>query len=457
MRIATDAGERSLSISIELEEADTAQRGKATIVRDTVRWEEARSGAIEGHVPVPGGWRLDRTHPDLLAAAALLAARWWARRRVVFPFGVSSRFAEMMHETLGIDLEPVDDALAPRAQPPAGRPAVAYSGGVDSSAALSLMPREAVPVFLLRSRSPDRRTSQYRADAALASVAHLAALGREPLVVESDMEWARDPVGIPTDLGWAAPVLLVADALALDSISFGTVLESAFMDHGRRFRDYFGSHHARAHRPFFDALGLPLAMPVAGLSEVMTTAMAGASPEGLHAQSCVRGTATRPCGRCFKCFRKSLIRLVLDAEPLRDDRLIAMLTHPEIRRRLSEHPIHHHDVIAFVFHNAEGSSELAERIGHACGAFELKTDLLRRWYPPALGMVPERHRPALEDRIARFTKPMTEAEIAAFEAWDAASAALPEGVASVADVLPPEPAPRLRRRLLRIRSRIRRA
>ncbi|HSQ37971.1 MAG TPA: hypothetical protein VLS92_08770, partial [Acidimicrobiia bacterium] len=45
---------------------------------------------------------------------------------------------------------PIDPALDPRPIPAQGTPALAYSGGVDSTAALALLPADAEPVHQLR-------------------------------------------------------------------------------------------------------------------------------------------------------------------------------------------------------------------------------------------------------------------------------------------------------------------
>ena len=46
--------------------------------------------------------------------------------------------------------------------------------------------------------------------------------------IDCDLEYIRSPIGFPTDLATSVPLVLMAAKENLDSVAFGTVLESAY-------------------------------------------------------------------------------------------------------------------------------------------------------------------------------------------------------------------------------------
>ena len=111
--------------------------------------------------------------------------------------------------------------------PVRSRPGLAYSGGADSCAALAVMPGNTVPIFMHRPMSKD---SIYDSEAPLRSCEELKEVGYDVKVIECDLEYLRKPIGFPSDLANAVPAVLLSQSLGLDSIAFGTVLESAYME-----------------------------------------------------------------------------------------------------------------------------------------------------------------------------------------------------------------------------------
>ena len=63
--------------------------------------------------------------------------------------------------------------------------ALAFSGGADSVAALSVMPGSTIPIFLSRPNSED---SMYDSDAALMICKELSDLGYDVKIVDSNLE-----------------------------------------------------------------------------------------------------------------------------------------------------------------------------------------------------------------------------------------------------------------------------
>lgn len=266
----------------------------------------------EVHLLLPEDCRIDDIHPDLLALSALLLVLPWIGQRLRLGKGVSQRFAEVVEEDLGVHLHPVDSALPTQSTSDNGRPGLAFSGGIDSTAALSVMPSDTHSVFLEQSAFSQRQASRqknslYKKDAALHACKELSGMGRSIDVVPCDLELIRDPVGFPVDLSNAVPLLCVADKRNLDSVGWGTIAESAYRIGAMGFTDYAERTTFNRWRRIFETVGLPIFNAVADVSEVGTSIIAQESPYGSLAQSCIRGQVGQPCGRCWKCFRKSLL------------------------------------------------------------------------------------------------------------------------------------------------------
>ena len=71
-----------------------------------------------------------------------------------------------------------------------GLPALAFSGGADSSAALAVMPGRTIPIFLKR-YSTDKK-SKYKPDAPLSICEDLIEAGYDIQIVETNLEHLRN-------------------------------------------------------------------------------------------------------------------------------------------------------------------------------------------------------------------------------------------------------------------------
>lgn len=238
-------------------------------------------------------------HPDLLALSAFLIGGPFANRRLSFALGISERLAHALSLVRpDCTMGPVDRGLAPRSRPMAGRPGLSFSGGVDSTAALEVMPENAEPVFLRR-LSPDTDVARYPKSTAggLAACAKVMELGRHVTVVGTDLEYVREPTGFPDHMSPAVPIVLLADALNIDSVGWGTIGEAAYRYGSGYYRDFSARTVFTQYNALFAAVGLPFCNPVVGVSEVGTAEILRRSRLAGSAQSCMRGGA-EPCGAC---------------------------------------------------------------------------------------------------------------------------------------------------------------
>src|SRR5690606_29497037 len=77
--------------------------------------------------------------------------------KIEVPIGVSQEFHDLFKEETQKSIYPVDKSLKPRHAPQDSIPGLAYSGGVDSTAALTLLPETTTCFFLDRILPPDEK------------------------------------------------------------------------------------------------------------------------------------------------------------------------------------------------------------------------------------------------------------------------------------------------------------
>ena len=179
------------------------------------------------------------------------------------------------------------------------RVGLAYSGGVDSTAAFELLPNP-IPVYT-EVASPGRL---HKLDNALLAVRDVCGIS---IKTNSD-ELARayeKPRGFYGTGAFTIPLVLLADHLDIGVVADGNVLETVYLHskdgHGTRYhRNNYDPIFAR-----FRRAGLEYCMPCAGLTEVSTTKLAKGYR---YAMGCMRGVAGDPCNNCAKCYRKRALQ-----------------------------------------------------------------------------------------------------------------------------------------------------
>ncbi|GAB3088195.1 DUF6395 domain-containing protein [Isoptericola nanjingensis] len=359
-----------------------------------------------------------QVHPDLMALAAILVFAPWSRR-FEFEFGISAQFADAARDAAGFDVGPVDPALAPRSRPADSVPGLCYSGGADCTAALTVMPDSTVSYFLDRIARPDEKwRGLYRKEAAHHACAQLTRAGRTVNMVETDLEFVRSPVGFPHDFSNAVPAVLSADRDALGSIAWGAILESTYRVGSLRFRDYVKSPWFVGIGPLFEAVGLPVYNPVAGVSEVGTAIIAGRSEYGSYAQSCMRGFVGEPCRRCWKCARKILLESALSGEWPDAQEINAMAVGADTPKLFLKEPLKHEGVVAFFARRypTDGDSEFMRLLNERVSGYSV--EWLNHWYVPSMDNVPSDLREFSTARINEYLEPMSVDEMEDFRSWD---------------------------------------
>jgi len=368
-------------------------------------------------LPEPAG----ALHPDLRALAAWLVLQPWAKRRLWCDQPVSSGFAEALQVGWGVQVGPVDPALAPRE--PGAVAGLSYSGGYDSIALSLMLPPETPHLFFRRvphRRVPNRAT-RVRFDVAQRLVEEAGRRGRRVAVVRTDLEYLTLPFPmLPTWPAFAIGLSLLADRLGLGAIAFGTVLEARFLNNGRSFSAGGISPWARP----FAVAGVPMLRPTAGMTEVQTLGLAAGSDLGDLARSCLLGTDQSPCLACAKCLRKELVLAAVRRGPLPAELLRRIpATHRVARELLDGRPPYHcQDMLEYGLARARVDGTFLEPLRDRLRPTIEGTTWAEHYYPPALDLeVPPPWRPTIERFVAEQIGMMTADEVATVQSWDAAS------------------------------------
>lgn len=385
-------------------------------LRNTLRWNfdlDKNDGTYTEKITMakqsftselPKNVSLETIHPDHLALIALLVAHPFVGQTLTIPWKVSERFAASCARitTYRVEFGAVGH---PEYKPSEGsRPALAFSGGADSTASLLLMPENTLSVFM--DRPLIRKASMYNKSAALATVAFAKQSGYEVLSLECDVEYVREPLGFATDLVPSIPILALAASNNIDAVAFGTVMESAYRIGHEKARDYANSSHFRFWGRMFQAAGLPLYLPVSGVSEVGTSKIVLNSAFYPYTRSCIRGEWPNACENCWKCFRKNMLEAKISKGLVEEDYLQRGLFIPEVKKKMQAYPVSHENVLAWAMKGSTGP--VADLLNARLEGATRDLAYLEHYYPPALDLMPEKYRAITKLKLAEYLEPMSE-------------------------------------------------
>ena len=324
---------------------------------------------------MPLGWRLENTHKDLLRVAHYVLTSPWES---------------------GI----LDDWKPSRQK--GWRNSLSFSGGVDSTACMLLMPSDTILCYHER--------AGFKSQLEHANAHHfIKTLGndhRPVLVVKSNHEQIRTDrgksPGFSTDLAAAVQNILLADYLQLRSIALGLPLENAYLFHGHTGRDFAETYFWKHHHEILAKAGLELVFPTAGVSEMINHKIVENSKYSDFAESCLRSNKQGSvCGKCWKCFRKNTMKgkgieivgeiaIFLEKRPLKQ----AVSTLYAIQR-LPPHQL----------------EEIRNSYPDLKDMLEGDYSFIEKYAPMALNLLPINQKPIIEERLDQVAKPMSEEEV----------------------------------------------
>ena len=233
----------------------------------------------EGYIywDMPENYILGEAHPDLLRLTAEI---------LLFPWYPSTK--------TGFD----------KTRPKGTEVSLSFSAGIDSTAAMLVMPETTVLGY--HRRSFDTILDHRNADRLLR---YLRNQGKSIVDVSSNHELIRTyhnkQVGFSSDFASSTHIILLADFLDIRAIGFGTPIDNTYLWKGRKYRDFAETKYYNYWTERFLEAGIDLLFPIASISEGGALEIIKQSPISNLVNSCLRGNGMKGCGRCWKCFHKN--------------------------------------------------------------------------------------------------------------------------------------------------------
>lgn len=279
---------------------------------------------------------------------------------------------------------------------PGFRPGLAFSGGIDSTAAMELLPEQTVLFYHKR----EGFRSKLDHSNALRFIDRLDKLHNKPvIIIESNHEIIRTlsenkSPGFMTDYACAVHVILLADLFSLDSLATGMPLENSYLWHGQKFRHFNESWFWKKHAPLFESVGLPILQPVMGCSEIVNQQIVQKSGHIDFAQSCLRSSSEFPCGTCWKCFRKNSLT---GSEIILSNEIDTFLSKPKLKMAAST---------LYTIQKLRNRTPLFNTIikKYPSVSKHINEDVsfLEQHYSPSLDLIPEKYRSYVQNKIEEY-------------------------------------------------------
>lgn len=269
---------------------------------------------------------------------------------------------------------------------------LSWSTGVDSTAAMLLLPKDTVLFYHQREGINPTVLVQDNAFNAIKEI------DKPVIVVKSNHELINETHGklrrgFTTDLACCASLILLADYLDLGYIATGTMLGSTYLKKGNYYREFENDWYWKHWSNICKLAGLELNFPVGGCSEILTNEIVKKSDMDGKIFSCLRTKGM--CGACFKCFRKKMI----DGEEVE-------VNSEEIGRNLMKKPIHQGDSLIYAYQRSNLDIPVLN------GYKEVECSFLERHYTKALELVSEELKQTIATNLGKYRiKPMTKEDI----------------------------------------------
>ena len=237
-------------------------------------------------------------------------------------------------------------------------------------------------------------------------------------VVVSNQRYVSTPGGWH---GWscsAATALLMATDYDFGLIMTGSVLGSTLLNNGKRYYDRFKARRwhgvtGNYWQSCFEAVGLPMFSPVCGASELIT--MKSSLP--LFRQNQVVYCMSRDghaCGLCTKCFRREIIRAVVDEEYTAN---FDSYNRPAIHAFLETRPLYFGHIFSYAKEKVDLPSWIDQRISDIQ---TIKTDWPMAYdYRVMDFLIQPKWKAYVNGRLRKFLRPMTSAETNEMTTWGA--------------------------------------
>ncbi|MGG1397246.1 DUF6395 domain-containing protein [Bacillus salipaludis] len=358
-------------------------------------------GMRECNIHLPEDWTLASVHPDLLALATLSIIFPYIGQEIVLPIGVSRDFYDKFKLITGKEVLPIDPQLSPRKAREHAVPALSYSGGVDSTAAVILLPDQTHLFYIDRITPPpfQKQKTILNQEAAYHACDSMKNHGRSVHMIKTDLQYVRSPVGFASYLSDAVPAVLLADYYGFDSLVNGHTLEEGYQVGYNGYQDAKDLVLIKLWGELLKVVDMPLSLPTIGLSEVSTTKIVINSPYYEFAQACSRGQINKPCMNCYKCFRKNLLEMVIRQVPIPDDHLNTLFKIKDAQKVLSVTPVHFENVITYITSKYNGDHEIMNLLKKKTRGDIVDTSWMEKWYSPSFENTAPKYKEQIKNEI----------------------------------------------------------
>lgn len=379
--------------------------------------KKVKMGRYQCEMHMPDDWNLEKIHPDVLALVAILIAYPFLDEGIEVPIGVSKSFHDLFSLETQKFIYPIDKYLSPRNAPNDSIPGLAYSGGVDSTAALSLLPNNTACFFLDRilPRELEGKLNLHDKQSVYDAYEYLRKKGRQEYKIKTDLEYIRSPRGFPVEFSTTIPALLLSDYVGIDSVATGTIMEHQFIEH---YINFPSRQYSVNWSNIFAGVEIFLNQVTVGISEVGAMKIVLNSEYNSLTNSCLKGKGSTPCLKCDKCFRKKLLEMTLLKQHISDDILNDLFLSTEARTMIKKLPISVENVITYITSHYDGNHKLMNLLKIRTRGDILDTNWMEKWYAPSKELIADKYCDHIEREIRKHLEFMNEKDEINMNNWN---------------------------------------
>ena len=357
--------------------------------------------------PITFDYEVQTIHPDILGLICLCIFHPFIGERVIFPKPVSPRLKEAFdNKCFGkyFRFDNIDESIEIYS---GEKLAISFGGGIDSSAVRVVFP-EAHIVHEAHIRNGDLVPSH--------SHSIVSELGSEnATLVTTNQRYVSRPGGWH---GWTCSTitsLLLATDHQFGVILTGSILGSTMLNNGRSYWDRYrarGWHGPTGNfwQSAFQQIGIPMFSPMTGASEFITMQASIPLLEKNEVVYCMEENGAA-CNKCSKCFRRAVIRNVVDDSYFSD---LEEYNTSEIHKFLEKRPLYFGHIFSFARRKNSLPEWVLSRLENVPA---INSDWLLKVHPYSFDFIEQPWNKILSERMKEHFPFMDDEEIKLMEGW----------------------------------------
>lgn len=360
-------------------------------------------------------------HPDLLAIAALKIISPYIGSRFIMDKPISEKAAITIKLSYPwIKNIYFEKNITPRSLPEEN-PVISFSGGADSVAVATIMPKNTPLIMAARAFHPDIGPFETWTKAA-GPVGTMEAMPNDTrkYLVYTDFPYLSTNGSYciyPDTYSFTIPAIILADHLSISHIVTGDII-AGLTGNETIYNQRLFPDKARS---IFQGIGLDIECPCNGVSEIITSKIVISAGMEHKSSSCEYGDFEKPCMVCIKCLRKSMYIWSLTGKPLTENQIEKFNNSKSIRKFLQNTGRGGLSVMpsfkwafrktGLHFHGLIGD------IQNRAYSLDIPVSWTEKYYPPAYEDRPNFVMEAFE-KLKNFCSPMTKIDMQDFSRLD---------------------------------------